>query len=277
MKPLRRKRLHYDWHWIWDTGNGDLGNQGIHQMDIARWFLGATTLSPKVFAVGGRLGYVDDGETPNTMFLFHDYPQAPLIFEVRGLPDKSGADKMSTFRGQGVGVVLQYQDGEIRIPNYVAAAAFSHDGKMIKRWGTYAAPKDGPDPGQPDNSGQETHHTNWIRAIRSRKPSDLHAPALEGHLSSALCHTPNISYRLGTRAEPGVIRDKIKGSKEATDSLERMIEHLRANGVNLNEDRLILGEFLRMDVKTERFLDNDEANKQLTRPYRAPFVVPETV
>ena len=86
MDPLRRARLHYDWHWIWNYGNGDLGNQGIHQMDIARWFLGENDLSPKVMSVGGRLGYVDDGETPNTQFVYHEYDSAPLIFEVRGLP-----------------------------------------------------------------------------------------------------------------------------------------------------------------------------------------------
>src|SRR6187401_2205023 len=88
IKPLMRSKLHYDWHWVWDTGNGDLGNQGIHQMDIARWFLGEDALSPSVFALGGRLGYVDDGETPNTMFLVHGYEKAPLIFEVRGLPSE---------------------------------------------------------------------------------------------------------------------------------------------------------------------------------------------
>ena len=68
-----RKNLHYDWHWVWSTGNGDLGNQGIHQMDIARWAHGADELSPAVFSVGGRLGYDDDGETPNTQIVYHDY------------------------------------------------------------------------------------------------------------------------------------------------------------------------------------------------------------
>ncbi len=90
---IHRKKLHYDWHWVWNTGNGDLGNQGIHQMDIARRFLGEDALSPKVFSVGGRLGYVDDGETPNSMFIFHDYEKAPLIFEVRGLPEKTGSNQ----------------------------------------------------------------------------------------------------------------------------------------------------------------------------------------
>ena len=172
-----------------------------------------------------------------------------------------------------MGALVQYEDGEIRIPNYSGAAAFGRDGTMLKRWGTFLAPKNGPDPGKPDNRGEVSHHANWIQAVRSRKPSDLHCEALEGHLSTALCHTANISYRLGVKADPGVIRDKIQGSKEATDSLERMIEHLRINGVNVAEDKLVLGEHLRMDPKTERFLDNEEANKLLTRVYREPYVV----
>src|SRR5438876_9852138 len=69
--PLMRTKLHYDWHWVWPTGNGDLGNQGIHQMDIARWFLSEPELSPRVFSIGGRLGYVDDGQTPNTQIIVH--------------------------------------------------------------------------------------------------------------------------------------------------------------------------------------------------------------
>ena len=102
MKPLLRKNLHYDWHWIWDTGNGDIGNQGPHQMDQCRWFLGEDALSPSVLAIGGRLGYSDDGETPNTLVVVHEYPRAPLYFEVRGLPDKAGAERMSVYRGIGV-------------------------------------------------------------------------------------------------------------------------------------------------------------------------------
>ena len=79
---------HYDWHWDYNTGNGDLGNQGIHQMDIARWFLGEPALAPRVMSIGGRLGYEDAGNTANTQIVFHDYAKAPLIFEVRGLKTK---------------------------------------------------------------------------------------------------------------------------------------------------------------------------------------------
>src|ERR1044071_3863242 len=96
-EPLMRKNLHYDWHWVWPTGNGDLGNQGIHQMDIARWVLGEDALSPRVLSVGGRVGYVDDGTTPNTLIVYHEYKNAPLIFEVRGLPASTDAKEMDKY------------------------------------------------------------------------------------------------------------------------------------------------------------------------------------
>ena len=100
---------------------------------------------------------------------------------------------------------------------------------------------------------------------------------MEGHLSSALCHTGNISYRLGKQAEPGEIREIIKGDKEAVETLGRMEEHLEANGVDLKVNKLSLGTFLKMDPKSERFIGNDKANELLTRDYRKPFVVPEKV
>jgi muramoyltetrapeptide carboxypeptidase LdcA involved in peptidoglycan recycling len=148
---------------------------------------------------------------------------------------------------------------------------------MVARFGGFAAPKDGPDPGKPDNSGQGTHHENWTKAIRSRKPDELHAEILEGHLSSALCHTGNISYQLGKKESPDAILEKVKANKEATDSYERMIEHLKKNDVDTATEKLTLGAFLEMDPKTEKFKGNAEADKLLTRDYRAPYVVPEKV
>ncbi len=276
VKPIKRKKLHYDWHWDWDTGNGDLGNQGIHQMDIARWFMGEQELSPKVWSVGGRLGYEDDGVTPNTMFVVHDYAKAPLIFEVRGLPTASEKGDMDSYRGfAGIGVYLQYENGFVVVPSYYSAAAFGKDGKMLKRFGKHPAPKDGTDPGEPDNAGQVSHHENWTKAIRAGKPAQLHAEIVEGHISSALCHTANISLLLGKRTAPGEIREKIKANKEATESYDRMVEHLGKNGVDLEKDKLTLGEFLTMNPKTEKFIENAAADKLLTRDYRAPYVVPE--
>jgi len=258
--PLMRKNLHYDWHWVWPTGSGDLGNQGIHQMDIARWALGVDALSPKVFSAGGRFGYIDDGETPNTQFVIHDYPQAPLIFEVRGLPSGKDSEKMDKYRGADIGVIIDCEQGYMMVPSYSSATAFAPDGKVLKKF-----------------EGGASHFENFLGAVRSRKYQALNADILEGHLSSALCHTGNISYRLGREMPADEILEKIHGEKEALETFERMAEHLAANGVNLHESKPTLGMFLKMDPKTERFIDNAKANELLTREYRKPFVVPAKV
>jgi predicted dehydrogenase len=264
MDPIRRRQFHYDWHWIWNYGNGDLGNQGIHQMDIARWFLGVDGLSPRVWSVGGRLGYEDDGETANTQIVYHDYPEAPLIFEVRGLPEKTGSKNMDRFpdreRGGSVAVIIHCEGGHVLVPNYSSATAFDKEGKKVKSW-----------------SGADSHYQNFVDAVRSRKQKKLHADILEGHLSSGLCHTGNISYRLGKKQSPDEIREAIKGDKDAAETFGRMQEHLAANGVDLSDTNATLGVVLKMDPKTEQFIGNAEANEMLTRQYRRPYVVPEKV
>jgi len=257
---LTRKKLHYDWHWTWNYGNGDLGNQGIHQMDIARWFLGEMTLSPTVWSVGGRLGYEDDGETANTQIVYHAYEKAPLIFEVRGLPASSSSKDMDKFKGAGVGVIVECEGGSVVVPNYTGATAYDKEGKVIKEW-----------------KGADDHFKNFINACRSRRIDDLNADILEGHLSSGLCHTGNISYRLGQKQNPNEILEKIKGEKFASETFERMKEHLAKNDVDVAKDKLTLGPVLKMDPATERFIDNEAANAQVKPKYREPFVVPEEV
>jgi predicted dehydrogenase len=251
--------IHYDWHWFWPYGNGDLGNQGIHQMDIARWVLGEPGISPRVISIGGRLGYEDDGMTPNTQIVFHDYQAAPLIFEVRGLPAASDSTKTDEYRGASVGVVVDCEGGSIVIPSYTKAIVYDQGGAEIK---TYDAGGD--------------HFENFIQAVRSRNSGDLHADIAEGHVSAALVHTGNISYRLGKPLPPEAIRDATKGDSDLAESLGRMEEHLGANKVDLHQTPLMLGAVLKMNPKTERF-NHHKANQLLTREYRKPFVVPEKV
>ena len=250
----------YDWHWVWPTGNGDLGNQGIHEMDMARWALGESALSPRVLSVGGRLGYVDDGTTPNTLIVFHDYPTAPLIFEVRGLPSGAGVKEMDKYRGVSIGVVVDCEGGTMIVPNGSSARILDKDGTELRKF-----------------SGSSSHIANFIDAVRSRKPGDLRADILEGHLSSALCHTGNISYRLGKTQSPEEIREAVKGNKDLAEALGRMEEHLGANNVDLKQTPATLGAVLKMDPQTERFVGNSQADQLLTRDYRKPFVVPAKV
>ncbi len=254
--PLMRKNLHYDWHWVWNTGCGDIGNQGIHEMDKSRWALGKQELAPKVFSIGGRLGYVDDGETANTQMAVFDYGDVLLIFEVRGLPAKTGSNSMGQYRGEAVGQVIECEGGYL-----AGTTVYDKAHKVIEQF-----------------SGKgEDHFANFIRAVRSRKREDLNADILEGHISSGLCHLGNISYRLGKEADPDELQAALQKESAASETLARMEEHLAVNGVDLKRTKLSLGPVLKFDPKTERFVGNDKANALISRPYRAPFVVPEKV
>ncbi len=146
------------------------------------------------------------------------------------------------------------------IPGYTGATMLDKNGTEIKKF-----------------SGSSSHFANFIDAVRSRKPADLNADILEGHLSSALCHTGNISYQLGKTRSPEQIREAVKDNKDLAEALGRMEEHLAANNVDLKKTPATLGTVLKMDPATERFIGNSKANKMLTRDYRKPFVVPAKV
>jgi predicted dehydrogenase len=263
-KPLMRKNLHYDWHWIWDYGNGDLGNQGIHEMDKARWGLGKNEFAKSVQSVGGRFGYVDDGETANTQICLFDYGDCELIFEVRGLASDSPFPPpvRSGKRGENfVGNIFYASEGVLVCPSYTAAIAVRPDGEIIREF-----------------KGGEDHFGNFIQAVRSRRVEDLHADILEGHLSSALCHLGNISYRLGESIAFDKA-DKVYGEdKDGASALQSMEAHLKATGVPLGEVQLQVGPKLLVEPKAETFLNEKErADPLLTREYRKGFEVPTKV
>jgi predicted dehydrogenase len=263
MTPLHRKHLHYDWHWVWETGNGDLGNQGIHEMDKARWGLGKNELPRSVIGLGGRFGYVDDGETANTQVCIFDYGDSELIFEVRGLPSKTPyPGKESPKDGLKptafVGNVFYGTEGIVVCPSYTNAIAYNNDGEVIRRF-----------------SGGDDHFGNFIKAVHSRKVEDLNADILEGHLSSALCHLGNISYRLGTEQMFAEKPALLQADKESIETLGRMQEHLKMNRVE--DTKYKLGRKLALNVARESFLGDPQADAMLTREYRKGFVVPSAV
>jgi len=263
MEPLMRKNLHYDWHWVWPTGNGDLGNQGIHEMDLARWALGEKGLAPRVMSIGGRFGYDDDGTVANTQIVMLDYEKAPLIFEVRGLSNKSGSSAMDNYRGTRIGVVVQCESGYF-VGGGGGGWTYDKNGKRMKQF---------------RGTGGGGHHANFIKAVRSRKVSDLNADIEKGHISSALCHMGNISYRIGKQTLPGQILDVVKSDSNLADSYERFQEHLAANNINLKNTPATLGPWLKMDTQKEQFVGefSDQANQLIKRDYRKPFVIPDRV
>jgi predicted dehydrogenase len=246
----RNGTVHYDWHWTWEYGNGDLGNQGIHQVDVARWGLGKNELARSAISLGGRFGYIDDGETPNTQLCVFDYGDSELLFEVRGLPTPN-------YRGASVGNVFHCADGYVAFTNYSTAIVFNNDNREMRRF-----------------TGGGDHYGNWVSAIRSGRREDLKGEILEGHLSSALCHLANISYRLG-RATPFDRRNGVLGeNREANEALTRMVDHLRTNNVALDQVMLTVGRRLNVDVRNENFGNEADANRLLTREYRKGFEVP---
>ncbi|OWK41586.1 Gfo/Idh/MocA family protein [Fimbriiglobus ruber] len=257
--PVMRKGLHYDWHWIWAYGNGDLGNQGVHEMDKARWGLGQTTMPASVVSLGGRFGYVDDGETANTQLALFDYGSSHMIFEVRGL-------KTDDYKGVKVGNIWFGENGYVVCPSYSSGLAYDKDGKQIAKFG---------------GGGDQSHFDNFVKGVRSRKLTDLNCEVAEGHLSAALCHLANISYRLGKETPFDANLTELAGTKDAAvvEAVSRMKLHLTDNKVDLAKAIGRVGPKLTIDPKTEKFTGSDvaKANDMLFREYRKGFDITEAV
>lgn len=250
--PLTRKSLHYDWHWDWQTGNGELGNNNIHSIDICRWGLGLTGLCRSAISYGGRFGYADAGQTPNTQVCIFDFGDKTIVSETRGL-------KTAPFREGFTGGWLFFgTEGSI-----AGNSLFDHDGKLVS---TFTAKRK-----------SENHFANFISAVRSRKREDLNAEITEGHLSTSLCHIGNISWRLGREATVAEVREQLSVLKvrdDVQETLDRTTRHLADSKVDLDQTRVVLGSVLFPDSEKENFLDNAAANTFLSREYRKPFVVP---
>ena len=213
-QPFHTNLVHYNWHWFWDFGNGDIGNQGVHQMDIARWLIPGATLPKTVMSLGGRFGYKDQGQTPNTQITVFDFGGTELVFEVRGLPTDD-------YLGEKVGNIAHFEEGNVA-PTRQGLVFYPKN----KPDSFEPLPKPGPDSkrGPASESG---HFANFITAVRSRSSSDLNADILEGHYSAALCHLANVSYRLGkpvTVRRPNQVSSVTTGLSPKT--FERMRDHL---------------------------------------------------
>ncbi|MBI3860852.1 MAG: Gfo/Idh/MocA family oxidoreductase [Planctomycetia bacterium] len=256
----KRQRLHYDWHWVFATGNGDLGNQNPHELDKARWGLGKQELPKLVVSLGGRLGYIDNGDVANSQVSIYQWDDALLISDVRGLPIKSpvtfGLKGTKPFNGAAN--IWYGTEGYAVGPNYESGVAFDYDGNEIGKW---------------SGGNYQAHFANFIKAVRSRKHEDLHLDIEDGHLSSALAHLGNVSYRLGNAVPEGTRPSLLADNPHVKTTLATFEDHLRENGVDFSATKLFLGQALTMDPKTE--LSTDAAANQLfTREYRAGFELP---
>ncbi len=252
--PAERAHIHYDWHWIWAYGNGDFGNQGVHEVDKARWGLQADRMPNSVVTVGGRFGYDDDGETPNTELARYDYGDGrEIIFEVRGL-------ETGDFKGAKVGNIWFGDKGYVVCPSYSGGVAYDLDGKKLKEF---------------KGGGDQSHFDNFVYSVRGGGVKGLHCDIAEGHLSAALCHLANISYRVGKETPMAAAIDCFSGSEQATEALTRMKEHLKKNNLDLTKAIGRVGPKLTIDPKTQFFTGGTDdlamANALLTRDYRKGF------
>jgi len=251
VEKIERPKLHYDWHWVWDTGNGELGNNNIHMVDICRWLLDLKGLGDSVVSVGGRLGYDDAGETPNTQMTVHRFGPTTVVQEVRGLKSKPFSEQFKS------GYVIYGSEGFI-----ADATLFDPAGKLVRKF---------------EGKGVN-HFQNFIAAVRSRKPSDLKAEILEGHQSTGLCHVSNISHRLGQKVAAKEIGEALSGNDynpDAKQTFDRMLAHLAENNVDTEKTQLTLGASLKIDAAKEKFVDNSAADALLGREYRKGFELPK--
>jgi predicted dehydrogenase len=264
--PLMRSVFHYDWHWFWATGNGEIGNNGVHYLDQCRWFLGQNGLPRRAMSLGGRFAFDDDGQTANTQIALLDYEPAPIICEVRGLAEKPGSKKMDDFRSVTTGIIVQCEGGYCLISGE-KGAAYDNDDKKIKEFTNRGDPKE----------HQGAHQTNFVEAVRSRNSGELNAEIIEGHYSAALCHMANVSYRLGRESKPEVITEATKADPQCSDAFERFNDHVAANGIDLAKTPAILGSWVTLDQNSQQFVGEfaEKANSLSRRTYREPFVVPE--
>jgi predicted dehydrogenase len=191
MRPFNENRFKYNWHWFWDTGNGDLGNQGVHQMDVAIWGLGINKLPASVVSTGGKYVYDDDQETPNTQIATYDYGPVQLVFEVRGLMTGGEGDE----KGVKVGNIWYGSEGYLVLDG---------GGFRVYKGEKNELAMDE----KPMRGGDGSHMKNFLDAVKSRDQNSLNAEVATGITSAKLCHLANISYRLKRRltVDPGVQR-----------------------------------------------------------------------
>jgi predicted dehydrogenase len=258
--PLSREQFHYDWHWQWAYGNGDLGNQGPHQLDVARWALGnPTELPKKVMSFGGRWGYTDDGQTANNQMAFFNYEPVPMLFDNRGLPKdglkfKKGWEPVKN--GIRIGNFIHCEGG------YVAEnKAFDNEGKKLASFDH----REGPE-----------HMPNFIKSIREGKLVNENLHISHGYHAASLAHLANYSFRLGSKMNSAAIKERLATDKEGLATFEDFIANLKANMIDIDADQATVGPWLAFDPASERFTGEfaAEANKMMEEEYAPGFELP---
>lgn len=199
-EPFSRRIVHYNWHWTWNYGNGDVGNQGIHETDLCMWGLGVKGFPSKITAMGGKFLFDDDKITPEVLTTLYHYPDEKKLIQFEVRPWCTNSED-----GASVGNIFYGSEGYMVIKGY-------------DTYETYLGQKK--EKGPSGKAGGD-HYANWIKAIRSRKTEDQHGPVETAHLASGLAHLGNISYRLGRVLNFDPAKEKFVNDKEADTHLTR--------------------------------------------------------
>lgn len=252
----------YNWHWFWDTGNGEIGNNGVHYFDLCLWAMGERH-PDSVASFGARFvkdeknNYKDQAETPTIQFVFYDFGGTPLIFTSCNL---AGSKEKWAPREEAEFVM---EDGFIRGNSFV-----SKDGKSEK----IELDFDKPAPG--------TNYENFINAVRDRNTVKLNAPIEKGQYAAGVCHWGNAAFRTGKPDSFENCRKKISDNAIMQEEIEKVVANLKdvfGDSVKLSDIPFRASETLKIDKEKEKFVDNSEADKFLTRTPREPFAVPNEV
>ena len=224
-RPFTRNLVHYNWHWHWDYGNGDVGNQGIHETDLCMWGLDVG-LPQKITSMGGKFLWDDCKEVPEVLTSVYHYPEEDKIIQFEVRPWCTNTEE-----GASVGNIFYGEKGILVVYGYNKYKTFLGKNRTPGKSGSDGAKEaSGINRGA---GGTDEHFANFIEAVRKHDKTILNGPVETAHLSSGLAHLGNIAYRMG--------------------------------------------KVLTFDPTTEKFVNDTEADKMLTRNYRAPYIVPDKV
>jgi len=267
-EPIFRDRLHYDWHWMWNTGNADIGNQGPHELDLLRWAVGDPMNYPtNVQCFGGRFKWNDAGDTPNVQVAMFDYEGVPCIHETCDIPypHPDNADRRVAYTKDGVnvGVMITCEEGEFR-GGRGGGVVRDHAGDEIKRY---------------RGGSGDRHVRNFVEAIRANDASMLNSEVAGAAISAGMAHLSNIAYRVGAEMTQVKMSDAFGSSDLHTEALERYTAYLGDRAVDLDDTPWACGPKLSFDSETMQFTGpmKDAANALVRRDYRDGFAVPEEV
>ena len=261
-KPIFRDSLHYDWHWDWNTGSGEMGNWGVHLLDDVRdmVFEDKVKLPKRIFGGGGRIGYNDAGETPNVHFVYFDTGSYPVVLGLSNLASEPGGKKGAPHYGPNSGFVVYCEGGEFH-GERGKGKAFDKEGKMIHDFGK--------------DTGDIKHQANFIEAVRKRDRSILKAEIEQGNDSTGWCNLANIAFQAGGKFSS----DEAKEIDHElwTTVIKDLGAHAEVHGIKLDNDQVRLSPMLELDVEKGRFTGDsaEAANKFIKREYRKGYEVPE--